>query len=135
MSLIEYATELDEQEEPQPLPANTYPATCEVSEERENKAGTGKYLALGWRISADNYPADFVDGNPDGILLFYNRVRTSSDPQARWDMKQLRKALGLSTRTKTIDPYEFIGITANIVTTVGEWEGKKRAEISRILGA
>lgn len=135
MSLIEYSVDLEQQTEPQPLPVNTYPGSIESAEVKQTKDGSGEYLSLGIRISTDAYPADYADGDPDGTLMYFNRTPVADAPRARWLMKRLRTACGLPTRGRTIDPYDFVGLTVNVAVEHNEWEGERRAQIARVVGA
>lgn len=134
MSLIEYSVDLEQQTEPLPLPVNTYPAHVETAEAKVSKDGGSEYLALGLRIPSDAYPADYTDGDPDGTLLFFNRTPIADTPRGRWLMKRLRSVMGLPSGGRTIDPYDFVGLTVNIAVEHNEWEGEKRAQVARIIG-
>ena len=133
-SIFEFSQDVDTAVAPSPLPVGTYPAEI-VRAEIKTSANTGnQYLALAFRISPDSYPVDFVDGDPDGETLPYNRLVLEDSIKGRWRVKRLADAIGFTVKG-ALDPNEMIGLTANVVIGQSEFEGENRAEIQKIVAA
>jgi uncharacterized protein DUF669 len=132
-SLMEFSSDLSTAEAPPPLPVGEYPASIVKAEIKDSAKGN-KYLALMFRIEPESYPADFIDGNPEGETLSYNRVVLQDNPQGRYRMRKFLESVGgtLSTR---VDPNELMGLTATVGIVHGKWEGETRAEIAKVLAA
>lgn len=132
-SLMEFSSDLSEAEAPPPLPVGEYPASIVKAEIKDSAKGN-KYLALVFRIEPESYPADFIDGNPEGESLNYNRVVLQDTPQGRYRMRKFLESVGgtLSTR---VDPNDLMGLTATVGIVHGKWEGETRAEIAKVLAA
>ena len=68
-SVIEFDEDLNNVEAPKPLPAGQYAATILSAEPMMSKNGEHKMAKVTWSIPAEEYPADYVDGNPAGTQL------------------------------------------------------------------
>ena len=66
MSIIDYSEDLNNATPPIPLPAGPYPAEIIGAAERVSNTSGAKYLNLIVRIPSSAYPADYLDGDPDG---------------------------------------------------------------------
>lgn len=132
-SLMEFSSDLSEAEAPPPLPVGEYPATIVKAEIKDSKQGN-RYLAIMFRIEPESYPADFIEGNPEGETLSYNRVVLQDTPQGRYRMRKFLESIGgpLSSR---VDPNDLMGLTATVGIVHDTWEGEKRAQIAKVLAA
>lgn len=130
-SIIEFDTSIADAEQPQPLPAGVYQATISSVQIKESKKGN-KYAAILFKIPADQYPADYVDGNAEGTTLSYNRVVLENTPQNNWALKQFLQKIGASMSNR-IDVNEWLGLTVNVEVTNEMYEGALRAGIARIV--
>ncbi|CAM6001457.1 unnamed protein product [Sphagnum balticum] len=134
ISLYEYSVDLADAVQPEPLPSREYPATIEAASLVRTKQGSGPLmLVLQCRVSPDSYPADFTDGDPDGTVFTWYAIVVDDTPAGRWRMKKFKAACGLAL-SATLDPYEFVGLSVNVLTTIEEYEGEKRAKIARLVG-
>ena len=133
-SLFEYSQDLANVEAPEPLPPNEYPVVIEKAELIQSKQGAGPlYLVLGCRVMPDDYPADFIDGDPDGTYMTWYAVRVEDNAQGRWRMKKFKLRCGLQP-TPVLDPTEFLGLKIAVLTAAEEYEGEKRPSIKRLVG-
>ena len=131
-SLIEYASDVSDASAPVPLPVGEYPAEI-VSAKAATSAKGNKYAEVGFRISADAYPADFTDGDPDGITLVFRRLSLEDTVQGRWRMRKMVESIGAKAG-RTIDLNDWIGLTATVAVAHEEYEGEKRAVITKVVG-
>lgn len=132
-SIIEFSEDIATAEAPEPLPSGDYAATIKHAEIRMSERSGNKYLSLQCHIPADQYPADYVDGNPDGTTLAYNRLVMEDTPAARYRLKKAMEALGLQP-TRSVDVTSFIGLGCIVTTKIEKYEGEARANIAAIKG-
>ena len=130
-SVIEFSTDLNEQEAPVPLPEGDYEAEIRSVEIKESQRKT-KYAEVTFLISPDQYPADFSeDGNPDGEILKYRRVSLEDNPRSRFNTRKFIEAIG-APLGKRIDLNQWIGCRANVTIGHDEYEGEMRANVTRV---
>jgi hypothetical protein len=130
-SILSFSEDISNAEAPAPLPAGEYTAEIRNAEVKISQKGN-KYAAVQFYVPADQYPADFVDGDPDGITLTYNRVVLEDTVQARHRIRKFCESIGAKTG-REINLNDWVGLTATISVKVGEWEGEPRAEIDRVV--
>lgn len=133
-SLMEFSSDLNTAEAPDPIPVGEYPATIVKAEIKLSKEKGNRYLALTFRIEPEAYPADFVDGNPEGETLSYNRLVLQDTPQGRYRARKFNESVGAPNGTR-IDPNDYMGLTATVGIVHDTWEGEKRAQIAKVLAA
>jgi hypothetical protein len=134
-SIIEFTRDLDEQGEPELLPTGDYP--CEIAEASFRVSSTtgNTYLALRLRISPDQYPPDFTEGDPEGVDVNYNRlVVLPETAQNRWRLKRFLNTVGAKAG-KALDPSELIGLTCTLHVEQGEYDGEKQLQARKILAS
>lgn len=134
MSIIQFSEDLNNAEAPAPLPKGTYPAEITSAEIKTSQTSGNRYLATLWRVSADAYPADFSDGDPEGTVLAYNRILVEDNKNARYRLRKFLEAIGgaLSAR---FDPSDILGLTAQLEVGEQEYDGETRAAILRVMAA
>lgn len=130
-SIIEYSVDLSEQDAPVPLPTKSYPFEIRSAEVKTSTNTGNEYYSIGLYISPDDYPADYTEGDPDGTILMYNRLSAADKPNARYRVKKFCLAIGAKT-AKKIDTTEWIGLTGTCDVGVEEFEGEKRAVVTKI---
>lgn len=132
-SIIKYATDIATAEAPPPLPAREYKAEIVAAEVRTASSGNN-YLNLQCRVPAEQYPADFQDGDPDGTVLYYGNGRLSTDdkPAARYRMRRAMERIG-GPLSQEIDCNALIGLWVNVEVVHSDYEGETRAQISKLL--
>lgn len=132
-SIVEYSVDISKQEEPEPLPAREYTGVIRSAAQRLSQKST-KYGEVAFFIDADQYPADYTEGNPEGMTLFYRRVSLEDNPMARYNTKKFCEAVGAPTGKK-LDLSEWVGLEATVEVTHETYEGSRRAVISRVRAA
>ncbi len=131
-SIIEFSVDLNEQEAPDPLPVGEYPAEITKAEFKQSATSGNTYTAITFRVSPDAYPADFTDGDDDGISLTYNRLVVEDNPQSRWRIKRFLQAVGAKLG-RSFDPNDLIGLNGTIEIEHRDFEGEKQASIKRVV--
>jgi hypothetical protein len=129
-SIVEYSVDLNDQDQPEPLPAREYAATIQRASKRVSGSGN-TYAEVMFFIDADQYPADYVEGNPDGTVIAYRRVSLEDNPQARWGARKFIEAIG-ATLSRQVDVSEWVGLEALVEVAHQTYEGTERAEIRRV---
>lgn len=131
-SIMRFSQDIASAEAPPPLPARAYHAEVIGASIRPAASSGVPYLNLQFRISADQYPADYTDGDPDGTVMYYNRLQATDTPQSRYRWRQAMTRLG-GPLSMEVDVNSLIGLWANIEVVHQEYEGEMRAQISKLL--
>lgn len=131
-SLISYQTDISTQEAPPPLPPRAYRAEIIGASVRPAQSSGVPYLNVQFRIPAEEYSADYTEGDPEGTVIYYNRLSAEDKPQARYRMRQFMERIG-GPLGRQVDCNALIGLWANVEVTHQEYEGEQRANIARIL--
>ena len=131
-SIMRFSQDIASAEAPPPLPARQYKAEVIGASVRPAASSGVNYLNLQFRIPAEEYPADYPDGDPDGTVLYYNRVSTDDKPRNRYLMRRLMERIG-GPLSQEIDCNALIGLTCNVEVVHQEYEGEMRASISKLL--
>lgn len=132
-SIIEYSQDLSTQDAPDPVPVGEFPAEIVKAELKQSQTSGNTYCAVSFRINPDAYPADYVDGDPDGTVLQYNRLVVLPDsPQIRFRVKKFLLAVG-GKPSRSFDPADLIGLTATVEIEHRDFEDEKQAQIKRVI--
>jgi len=131
-SIMRFSQDIASAEAPPPLPARAYRAEVIGASIRAAASSGVPYLNIQFRVPADQYPADYPDGDPYGTILYYNRIQATDTPQNRYRWRQAMTRLG-GPLSMEIDVNSLIGLNANIEVTHSEYEGEMRAQISKLL--
>lgn len=132
MSIIEYSQDLATAEQPPLLPPGPYPAEIVGAMEKTSRTNGHKYLNLTARINAESYPADYTEGDPDGIELQYNFIQLEDTPRARFQMRRFLERIG-APLSRRVDLNDLIGRTMTVEVTHNEWNEEQRLQIARVL--
>src|SRR5215472_7154218 len=108
MSILEFSIDLTEATAPPPLPVGQYKAEIIGAEQRTSQTSGNQYANIQFRIHASEYPADFTEGDPDGMTLSYNRLLMQDTPMARWRWRKFLEAIG-GRLSRSIDLTDLIG--------------------------
>ena len=133
-SIMRFSQDIASAEPPPPLPARAYRAEVVGASIRPAATSGVMYLNLQMRIPAEEYPADYVDGDPDGTIIYYNRIQASDSPQNRYRWRKAMERLG-GPLSMEIDVNSLIGLWANVEVVHQEYGGEMRAQISKLLDA
>ena len=131
-SIMTFSQDLSDAQPPPPLPVGPYPAEIIGATWRTSATSGKEYAQIVFRVHAENYSADYTEGNPDGTELMYNRLQKEDTPQARWRWRQFMERVG-GPLTRSVDLNLLIGLNATIDVSHQEYEGEQRAQIARIL--
>ena len=131
-SILNFSEDITNALPPPPLPVGAYPAEIIGAQKRVSATSGNEYAQIVFRIPAASYPADYTDGDPDGIVLSYNRLLIEDTPSSRHRWRQFMERVG-GPLGRTVDLNSLIGLTATVDITHNEYEGEMRAQISRIL--
>ena len=132
-SIVNFSVNLKDVEAPNPLPAGEYTGAIRGAEVKESQRGT-IYGAISFFIGAEQYPADFTDGNPDGMTLVYRRVSLEDNPQARYGCKRFVESIG-APLAKSVNVDEWVGMEASLEVVHEQYEGVTRPVIARVRAA
>ena len=132
-SVVEFSEDIADAPEPKPLPLGEYTAQIRGAAVKLSQRST-KYAAVDFFISPDQYPVDFTDGNPDGLVITYRRVPMEDNPQARYNLRRFCEAIG-SPMAKQIDVNMWVGATAKVKIAHEKYEGITRAVIEAVRAA
>ena len=131
-SIMRFSQDIASAEAPPPLPARAYRAEVIGASIRPAQSSGVNYLNLQMRIPAEEYPADYPDGDPDGTILYYNRIPTDDKPRNRYLMRRAMERLG-GPLSMEIDCNALIGLWGNVDVVHQEYEGEQRASIARLI--
>ena len=131
-SIMKFSTDITNAEAPPPIPARSYRAEIVGAVVRPAATSGLPYLNIQFRIPAEEYPADYTEGDPDGTILYYNRLQVSDSPRGRYQTRVLMEKLGGPLGAE-IDCNALIGLWGNIDVVHQEYEGEMRANIARVL--
>lgn len=129
-SVVEFTTDVSEAQAPKPLPERKYIGVIEKAEAKYSSKGN-KMGALTFRISPDQYPPDFTDGNPDGTVLTYFRMMLEDTAAAKWQVRKICEKLRVPV-SRTLDMNAFIGKSALLTIKNQEYQGELRSSIDGI---
>jgi hypothetical protein len=132
-SIMRFSQDIASAEAPPPLPARVYNAEVIGASLRPAASSGVVYLNLQFRVPADQYSADY-EGDPDGTILYYNRLQAVDNPTNRYRWRQAMTRLG-GPLSMTVDVNSLIGLRANIEVVHQEYEGEMRASISKLVDA
>lgn len=130
-SIIEFDEDLSNVEAPKPLPSGVYDAIIQTAEVVKSKDQTKDMIKVTFNISADQYPADYVDGNPNGTTLSMYLMCDNS-PRSKFVMKRFILAIGAPLSNR-IDVTTFIGLPAKVEVATQLWQGMETARIARVV--
>lgn len=129
-SIIEYDTDISEAEAPVPLPKGDYVAEVRGAEIKVSGKGN-EYVNVTFFIDPDQYPADYTEGNADGMTFTYGRLSPENTTRARYGMKKFVEAIG-AEGGRALDMNSWLGKTAVVTVVHEEYEGENRAKISKV---
>lgn len=132
-SVVEFSEDISQAEPPVPLPVGDYQAEIRAAENKTSQKGNS-YAAVQFFIPPEQYPADYTEGEPDGMILSYNRVGLSDTPAGRHRVRKFTEAIG-APAGKKVDLNEWVGRTATVTVVHDEYEGEPRAAIAKVSAA
>jgi hypothetical protein len=132
--IMEFSQDLSTQEAPPPLPTGQYQAEIISASPKTSPTSGNTYANIMLRIPASAYPADYTEGDPDGMTLSYNRLLIGDTPQIRCRGRKFLEAAG-GPLGRRLDLTDLIGLSVIVEVTHDTYEGETRAQIARIVPA
>mgnify|MGYP007071567189 CR=1 FL=1 len=124
-TVYEFSTNIADAKPPQPLPTGEYRASVRNIEPAVSKSSGKPMAVITYFISADQYPADFTDGNPEGATgNVYMSLEES--PRNIWQIKQMCEMHGV-VASKRLNLTEFMGQDVIVNVTHEEYQGMPQA--------
>lgn len=133
-SVIEFEEDISQAEAPVPLPVGDYVGEIRSATQKTGQSSGKPYAAVQFFIPADQYPADYTEGEPEGTMLSYNMVSLANSPNARFRLRKFLEAIG-APGGKKIDLNDWIGRTATVSIQHGQFEGVPKAEIAKVVAS
>ena len=132
-SIISFDVNLAEFEAPRPLPAGQYDAVIQTAEivKTKNAEDPKDMIKVSLMISADQYPADYTDGNPNGTVLTHF-VMADRSVRSMFALKRFLLAVG-APLSNSIDTTTLIGLPAKVEVENTLWQGMETARIARVI--
>lgn len=129
-SIIEYQDDISQAEAPPPLPARSYTGVITGAVHKINKNG-GHYASVRFTISPDQFPPDFAAIQADAVVLSYNFVPLDNTASARYRLKKFCEAIRCPV-SRRVDLNDFMGKSATVVVSEGEYNGEPQAQIKSV---
>lgn len=129
-TIIEFSEDISTAEAPPPLPVREYRAQVKGAKAKKSQRQTS-YAEVLFYISPEEYPADFTDGDPDGMTIAYRRCSLEDKANARFAVRKFCEALG-APRSKRIDLNDWVGLEALVKIEHETYEGITRGVISKV---
>jgi hypothetical protein len=140
LDVLEIESNLADVPKPLDLPAGRY--LGEITNVQQREGPKMRYYSVAFLIPPEEYPPqvreELEESYPDGVQLYHNRVmvpRSGADRRSIYRVTQFMAAIGLNTNTNVINPNDWMGQKATLVTRIGEWNGEKRPEIQDVQSA
>ena len=134
-SILGFSEDITDPPPPPQQPPGPYTAENQGATPTPGKSG--EYAQITFRINAESYPADFADGDPDGITLQFNFLKTADTPQNRHRWRRFMEKCG-GPMGRNLDLNALIGLTATIDIThrpPDAFRDEESLNIARILAA
>lgn len=129
-SVIDFDEDLNNVEAPKPLPAGMYDGIVQTAEPMLSKNGN-LMAKVTFSIGADQYPVDYVDGNPNGTTLTHY-VGLGRDTRSKFALKQFLTAIGAPI-SNSIDISTWLGLGAHIEVVNEPYEGMMTARVKKVV--
>lgn len=130
-SVIEFEEDLSTVEAPKPLPAGLYDATIQSAEPQMSKDGLKLMAKVMYSISADQYPVDYTDGNPNGTTLT-QYIMLGKDARSKYALKKFIMGIG-APLSNTVDLNTWVGLTCKIEVVNELYEGMETARVKGVI--
>lgn len=134
-SILTFSEDITNAPPPPLLPPGPYPA--EIIGAIKKPGGAGEFAQITFRINAESYPADFVDGDPDGTILYYNFLKTASTPTNHHRWRTFLEKVG-GRLGRTVDLNALVGLVGMVEIAhrpPDAFRDEPTVQITRILAA
>lgn len=133
-SVIDFSEDISNAEAPVPLPTGDYAAEIRGAAQKTSQTSGNPYASVQFFIPPEQYPADYTEGEPDGMVLTFNRVSLVDTPAGRHRLRKFLEAIG-APAGKKIDLNEWVGRSATVSVQHDTYEGETRAAIGKVTAA
>lgn len=131
-SVIEFDEDLNNVEAPKPLPMGTYDAVIQSAEPMMSKNSDRLMAKVTYMISADQYPVDYTDGNPNGTTLT-SYIFLDKSARSKWALKRFCQAIG-APLSNSVDITTWVGLPARVEVSNEMYEGTLVARLKKVVG-
>lgn len=138
-SVLDYDVDINDAKPIPPLPEGEYPASVISADVETSKNSGNRMIKVTHVIRPESYPADFVDGDPDGTKLI-NYIVVEPSPKYFFAIKQACATYGVTVRRlpsggSRVDAQDFVG--QDVMVTVGheDYQGKTNPRIKTVRAA
>lgn len=128
-SIVEYQEDIANAEPPKPLPKGKYRAVIKAATRELSKKESKDMAHVVFVVDSTQYPADFVDGEPDGTRVDYY-VMLGNTPRNKYNLRRFCEAIG-APMGRQIDLNTWLDREAMIAIDHREWDGVDQASIAR----
>lgn len=132
-SIVEFSADISKAEAPEPLPVGIYQGVIRSALPKMSQRDT-RYAEVWFVISADQYPADYTDGNPDGTTLAFRRCSLEDTPAGRYGTRMFCESIGAPCG-KEVDTNLWLNLEAQLEVGHESYEGVNRSVIQRVRAA
>jgi hypothetical protein len=120
-SVYEFSEDIGNAEAPSPLPVGDYRASVRHVEAGISKSSGKKMMVVTYIVSADQFPADFTEGNPDGeSFKVYQSLEDT--PRNRFMLRKFCEMHGVAP-SKRINLPDFMGTEVILNVSHEEYQG------------
>lgn len=136
-SIVEYSEDVSQAEAPPPLPIGDYSAEITQALVVPNKDGSGKrHYVVAFRIEADQYPADYNEGDPDGTTLRVQYLSAEDNQAKRVRLRRFCERAGIPVPTNRCDQAfrdeNWVGQKVRVRVKHETYEGETRAAVEDV---
>jgi hypothetical protein len=129
-TVYEFQQPISDAEAPKPLPAGEYRAVVKMVEPKMSKS-SGKPMAdFTYSISADQYPADYTEGDPDGTTL-HSYVSLVDTPRQRFQLRKLCEMHGVVAGSR-LNLVDFMGTEVIVKIEHEDYQGVPQARLTPV---
>lgn len=129
-TVYEFDKSLADAEAPQPIPTGEYKATVKLVEPKISKSSNKPMMDVTYHISAEQYPADYTEGDPDGALL-HNYVSLADTPRARFQLRKFCEMHGVVPSSR-LNLTDFMGTEVIVKIEHEDYQGMPQARLTPV---
>jgi hypothetical protein len=117
-------------EAPKPLPVGEYRGVVRLVEPKVSKASGKPMMDVTYVISAEQYPADYTDGNPDGTPLHVYQS-LDDNPRNRYQLRKFCELHGVVASNRINLP-DFMGTEVILRIEHEDYQGIPQARATPV---
>lgn len=129
-SVYEFQSNIADAQQPNPLPVGEYRASVKIAELKVSKSSGKPMLAITYHISAEQYPADYTDGNADGETLS-TYASLAETPRNKFMLKKFMEMHGVAPSNRLVAT-DFIGQEVIVKIEHEDYQGMPQARATPV---